>query len=302
MGMHNLLIACADDFTSAAWGKTIWGSAAEKTQLEDSFSLLRSTFPDIPIIIGEWLVSPVNSEPAARWLYYDFLARMCVKYQFAPMIWDTGNDILDRTAHTLFDSTGLQVHLNALKDIENSLPEATIVSDAETQYSCAFIFHRIGDAVHDQIRSFYFNGNNVTTIAVDRRLLTEGSDYSTSSIGIQFHSSFLSDYFDSSNEVGVKAIALVSFSTGARIPIQLVLWDAPTVPVASSAAIAGSEVPIAINWNGVHQPAAVAAFKADGTPLVDDWTMYLPPLNRGRTVFGAHWKWNCKSPTGLRWH
>ncbi|KAH6977547.1 endoglucanase D precursor [Ilyonectria sp. MPI-CAGE-AT-0026] len=280
------------NFTSAAWGKTTWGSKEEKNQLEDSFSLLRQKFPDIPILIGEWLVSPVMSEPAARWQYYDFIGRMCAKYKFACMIWDTGNDILDRNARTLFDSTGLQVHQNALKGITNSLPWATTKPDTEGQYSSALIFHRIDDLVYNRICYFDFNGNNVTTIAVDRQLLTEGPDYFISSTAITFHPSFLSNYFNSSSEEGVKATVLVSFSTGARIPIQLIVWDAPTVPVASSAAEAGSEVPIAINWNGFPQPAAVAAFKADGTPLVDEWTVYLPPLNRGRTVFGAHWTWS----------
>lgn len=299
--MHTLLTAsCPGDFTSAAWGKTTWGSKEEKNQLEDSFSLLRREFPDIPILIGEWLVSPVMSEPVARWRYYDSIGRMCAKYKFACMIWDTGNDILDRNAHTLFDSTGLQVHRNALKDITNSLPFATAKPDTEGQYSAAFIFHRIDGLVEYRTCYFDFHGNIVTTIAVDRQLLTEGIDYSISSTAILFHTSFLSNYFNSSTEEGLKATALVSFSAGASIPIQLIVWDAPTVPVASSVAEAGSEVPIAINWNGFPQPAAVAAFKADGTPLVDEWTVELPPLNRGRTVFGAHWTWNSKYPTGSR--
>ncbi|KPM35802.1 hypothetical protein AK830_g10784 [Neonectria ditissima] len=272
------------DFTSAAWGKTIWGSDADKAQLDDAFAELRSTFPDVPIVIGEWLVSPVHSEPAARWRYYDFLARTSIKYGFAPMMWDTGNDILDRSSHKMFDVTGVEVHLRALEGIHNSLPEATTDASAASQFSSAFAFHRVGDAIQAQTLPFSFNENLVTSIAVDDRVLAEGTDYAIIDNGIRFHSSVLSDYFDT-NAAGVKATALVSFSAGASIPIQFVVWDTPTVPIASSVAVAGSEVSVAVNWRGVSKPATVAAFKADGSPLVDEWTVYLPPLGRGRTTF-----------------
>ncbi|KAH7116461.1 glycoside hydrolase superfamily [Dactylonectria macrodidyma] len=269
------------DFTSAAWGTTIWGSDTDKAQVDDTFAQLRSAFPDIPIVIGEWLVSPVHSEPAARWRYYDFLARTSLKYKYAPIIWDTGNDILDRTSRTLFDATGLQVHLNALQGINNSLPDSTIDTGATSQFSSAFAFHKIGNEIQDQTHAFSFNGNLVESITVGDRVLIEGTDYLFVSNGIRFHSSFLSDYFNS-NATGVKATASVSFSAGASIPIQLVLWDSPTAPISSSVAIAGSEI----------KPATIAAFKTDGTPLVDEWTVYLPPLGRGRMTFGAQWTWN----------
>ncbi|KAK7415571.1 hypothetical protein QQX98_005817 [Neonectria punicea] len=280
------------DFTSAAWGKTIWGSGEDKAQRGDAFAQLRSAFPDIPIVIGEWLVSPVHSEPAARWRYYDFLARTSMQYDFAPIVWDTGNDILDRTSHSLFDATGLQVHLGALEGTDNSLPGSTTDTSATGQFSSAFAFHSIGDAIQGRTLPFSFNGNTVTSITVNDGALTKGTDYSIVDAGIQFHSSVLSDYFGESNAAGAKATASVSFTAGATIPVQLVLWDFPTVPISSSVAVAGSEVSVAVNWKGIGKPAAVAAFKADRTPLVDEWTVYLPPLGRGRTTFGAQWTWN----------
>lgn len=68
-----------------------------------------------------------------------------MQYEFAPIIWDTRNDILDRTSHTLFDATGLQVHLRALEGVDNSLPDSTTDTSATSQFSSAFTFHRIGD-------------------------------------------------------------------------------------------------------------------------------------------------------------
>ncbi|KAF7548056.1 hypothetical protein G7Z17_g7305 [Cylindrodendrum hubeiense] len=280
------------DFTSAAWGKTIWGSEVDIALLNSTFARLRNRFPDIPVIIGEWLVSPVHSEPAAMWRYYDLLARTSLEYGFAPIVWDTGNDILNRATHALFDATSIDIHLHALEGIENSLPDSTTDNSSTSQFSSAFAFHRIGDVIEDQTLPFSFNGNTVTSIIIDDEVLSQGSDYSIVNNGIKFHSSFLSSYFESSNAVGVQAIASVTFSAGATIPIQLVLWDSPTVPVSSSVATVGSEVPVTVNWKGFGRPAAVAAFKADGTPLVEEWTIYLPPLGRGRTIFGAQWTWN----------
>ncbi|KAH8734154.1 endoglucanase D precursor [Ilyonectria robusta] len=291
------------DFTSAAWGKTIWGSESDMAQLENGFELFRNNFTDIPVlfrnnftdipvVVGEWLVSPVHSEPAARWKYHDFLARMCVKYNFSPIIWDTGNDHLDRQSHTWHDPTGIQILTNALEGIDNSLPDSTTDAYATSQYSSAFAFLRIHDSVQDQSLPFLFNGNSVKAIKDGDISLSEGTDYSITDENIVLHASFLSEYFDPASSPGVKTTLSVSFSAGASIPIQLVLWDPPAVPKSKSAAVVGSELSISVNWNGVSKPAAVAAFKSDGTPLVDDWTIYLPPLGQGRTTYGAQWTWN----------
>lgn len=294
--MHGFLTktnGCLDAFTSAAWGKTIWGSDADKASLESDFSALRNNFTDIPIVVGEWLVSPVMTEQAGRWRYYDYLTQMAVKYDFATIIWDSGADHLDRSTHTWHDPTSLSIHFNALDSITNSLPDATVDSSQATQFTSAYIFNKLVAEVHDYSLPFVLNGNTVSSVADSSSTLAEGTHYYLEGSNVTFSASYLANYFSSSS-TGIIGTITITFSAGAAIPVQLVKWDTPVVTSSSAQAVAGSDTTVAITWNGVGRPAAVGAYKADGSFLVDDWTIYLGPLEQGRTTFGAQWTYTCE--------
>ncbi|ETS77105.1 hypothetical protein PFICI_10979 [Pestalotiopsis fici W106-1] len=280
-------------FTSAAWGKTIWGSDADKQALESDFSLLRNNFTDIPVVIGEWLVSPVMTETAGRWRYYDYLSQMAVKYNFATIIWDSGADHLDRAAHAWHDPTSLSVHANALMSISNSLPDATTDSSLTTQFTSAYIFHRLGSTVQDYDLLFKLNGNSVSSITDGSTTLSAGTQYYLEGDNITISASYLSDYFASS-ATGVLGTLIITFSAGTAIPVQILQWDVPVATTTSAKAIAGNDTAVSITWKGLGKPATVSAYKSDGSFLVDDWTIYLGPLEQGRTTFGGQWNfaWN----------
>lgn len=262
--------------------------------MESDFGQLRGNFTDVPIVVGEWLVSPVHSEPAARWRYYDALGRMCRKYDFASYIWDTGNDHLDRDAHAWRDPTGLHLYFNALLGNANSLPDSTVDISATSQFSSAFAFHKAGDAVENITVSFTLSGNSVSSISNGSVELRDGTDYIVNGAEIVLTPSFLSPYFTDSSTAGVIATLMVAFSQGPSIPVQLVQWDTPVLPISSAQPNTGSDIDVAVHWNGVGKPATMAAFKSDGIPLIDEWTQGSPPLQRGRTTFGGSWNWNCK--------
>ncbi|KAH7116443.1 putative extracellular endoglucanase [Dactylonectria macrodidyma] len=280
------------DFTSAAWGRTIWGSEEDKAILKSDFSQLRGNFSDIPIVLGEWLVSPIHSEPAARWKYYDFISRLCLEYGLSPIIWDTGNDHVDRSSSTLRDPTGLGFHMSALSGAINSLADSTTDASSESQSSSAFVFHQVGDPIIQQTLPWLLNGNHVASISDTLGELTEMDDFTVDEQGIQLSASYLARYFDTTSSTGVKTTLSISFSEGAAVSVQLVQWSPPGAPVAQSKAPVGDSLRISVDWHGVAKPAAVAAFKADGTPLVDEWTTVLPSLRRGRTTFGGQWTWD----------
>lgn len=266
--------------------------------MSTDFSSLRTAFPDIPILIGEWVVSPVHSEPAARWKYYDYLSRLALQNEFSTIIWDAGNDVLDRQNHAWFDPIGVSIHINAINGARNSLPDSTIDPSQSSQDTSAFIFVRDVDAVSDQRRPFLFNGNSVAGITDGNGALVEGSDFVLDESGITFTESFLSPYFPSGGENGVKASLVISFSAGADIVVQMVQWAPPELPSSSSHAVEGAEVAVAVDWQGIEKPATVAAYLSDGSPLVDSWTVNLGPLQRGRTTFNGQWSWNCRSFNG----
>lgn len=283
-----------DAFTSAAWGRTLWGADEDVAELEYDFTQLRGNFTDIPIVIGEWLVSAVHSEPAARWRYYDFLSQMCRKYDMAPIIWDSGNDILERASSTWRDPTGLAVHFNALAGGSNSLPESTRDPSATSQFTSAFAFHKAGETVDDLSLPFDFNQNSVESISEGSSSLEKGVDYSVDGDNIVLDAAYLSQHFNPGAGPGIKATLTVSFDDAPSIPVQLVVWDTPTLPTASADAVSTSDIEVSVAWNSIGKPATMAAFKADGTPLVDEWTVWLPPLQQGRTTFGGSWNWNCE--------
>ncbi|KAK2776515.1 hypothetical protein FQN53_002686 [Emmonsiellopsis sp. PD_33] len=280
------------DFVFGAWGKTVWGSEDDKAAMELDFSNIRNNFTDTPLILGEWLPSPVHTEPAARWKYFDFLATMARKYDIANVMWDNGNDLFDRASHTFRDQTAVDILFQAAAGTVNSLADSTVDINAAEQSSSAYGFHKAGEEPADLELPFLFNRNVVTGIEDAGTALAEGTDYETTAASIVLKSAFLSQYFSATETPGIKTNLTVSFSAGASSQIQLVVWDIPTVETDSSEAVAGSDLSVPVTWNGIGKPAAVAAYKEDGTILIDDWTMYLGPLQQGRTTFGSQWNWD----------
>jgi endoglucanase len=289
-----MLIHSKDDYIFSAWGKTIWGSDADKAALDADFANIRNNFTDIPLIIGEWAASPVMTETAARWKYFDYLVRTAAKYNTSTVLWDNGNDFLNRSSHAWRDQTAIDIYMNAFAGKTNSLPDSTEDASATSQYSSAYIFHKIGDAVTDISLPFQLNGNTVKSISVQGGTALTSSQYSVSGNNITFPASFLSKYVSATASEGIKATLTISFSAGASVQVQVVQWDVPTIATASSKAVAGADLFVPITYKGIHKPAAVRGVESDGTYLADTWTVYLGPLQQARITFGNQFNWDCK--------
>lgn len=274
------------DFIFSAWGKTIWGSDADKSALEADLAAIRGNFTNVPLVIGEYSASTTNTEPAARWKYTDFLVRTAKKYSTSTILWDNGGDFLDRTANAWRDPTVPQLITNATVGTVNSLADSTTDISATTQSTSAYIFHKVGDAVQDMTLPYLFNGNTLKSIRlVGGKVLDPSRDYMVSGNNITFRYDFLSkNLFNSTTASGVRGTLVLTFSKGAELWVQAVAWAQPKLASTSSKAVAGADLHIPITWAGVAKPAAVKALESDGTYLVDDWTQYLPTLQQARTV------------------
>lgn len=286
---RTLLTITPDDFVFGAWGKTIWGSEADKATIDADFANIRNNFTDVPLLIGEWDASPVNTESAARWKYWDYVVRTAAKYNTATVLWDNGNDNLNRKTRTWRDKTAVDILINAYKKIPNSLPDSTTDALATMQSTSAHAFHRIDEPYTDQTLPFQLNGNTFKSVKNGNSVLTSGTQYTTSDKALVLKASFLSTF---NTGAGVKANLTVSFSAGADVTVQIVEWAPPTLTTATSKAVAGADLVVPIKYNGIHMPAAVRALKADGSILFEDWTQYLGPLQAGRTTFGNQWTWD----------
>ncbi|KAF2856832.1 glycoside hydrolase family 5 protein [Plenodomus tracheiphilus IPT5] len=283
------------DFVFAAWGKTTWGSSADKSSLETDISSVRGNFTDVPLVIGEWAVSPVATETAARWRYFDFFVRTAAKYNTTTVLWDNGADFLDRATHLWRDAVALDIYRNAVKGIPNALPDST-TDGATTQKSSAYICQRANASVVDASLPFLFNGNTLSKIALGSKQLSKGKDYSVAGETITFTSSFLKTVLTPTAPTGSRGDLTLAFNRGAALTVNILKYAVPTLGTTSVALPAtSSDLHIPIKWAGQNRPAAIKALKSDGTYLVDDWTQYLPPLQQARLTYANHFDWDAES-------
>ena len=275
-------------FIFSAWGSTIWGSDQDKAALEADIANIRNNFTDVPLIIGEWAASPVATETAARWKYFDFFVRTAAKYNTTTVLWDNGADFLDRANHVWRDQTAIDIYISALAGEANALPGSTTDPYAMTQFTSANIFVRVGQDVSSQSIPYILPSNTslVSISGADNQSLARGVDYSVSGETIVFPASLLRSYFTPSTTPGSIANLTLDFSSGADLTLNLVLWDTPTLNSTSSSVEAanGSAISIPVQWKGINKPATVKAVTASGIYLVDDFTKYYGPLQNARTV------------------
>jgi endoglucanase len=283
------------DFIFSAWGKTIWGSDADKATLDSDFSLLRGNFSGIPVFIGEWDASDANTETAARWKYFDYFIRTATKYSFAQMLWDNGADHYDRVNNKWIDPIDLSVLLSASKGVINSLADSTEDASATSQNSSAYLFHKVGDPVIAQSIPYLLNGNTLTNIKNAAGTVLTSSQYSISAGTVTFSATYLGSLYSSTAAPGVKDTLALSFSAGTPLTLEIVQYTTPTVATNTFKVDPSADLVIPVTWNGIG-PAAVQALKTDGTYLADDWTVYLGPLQQARWTFGS-WKYDVAAGT-----
>lgn len=246
--------------------------------------MVRGNFSDVPLVLGEYDASPLNTEPAARWKYFDHLARVATELDISLVIWDNGLDHLDRNAGTWWDPVSLAIIDAAIAGEPNSLPDSTTDQSAEEQWTSAFIWNRAGEEVEDYELPWLFNGNSLVSVTTETGdVLTEGQDYTSSADSISFTETFLSQYLGPEIEEGSKANLTLTFSAGAFSMVHLVQWDTPEL-LAEPEVTPGQDLNIPIDYNGWRMVAAVRIVAVDGTILFDDWTQWLGPLQSGRAV------------------
>ncbi|KAF1982868.1 glycoside hydrolase family 5 protein [Aulographum hederae CBS 113979] len=291
------------DFNFGAWGRTIWGSDADKASLDSDLKLIRDNFTDVPLVIGEWQVTPFRTEAAARWKYFDFFIRTANKYRTSTIIWDNGGDFLDRPAKTWRDVTALNILMDAVKGLPNALPDSTTDQSAPTQWTAATIFHRVGAPVEDATLPFLLNNDTVTrvdlmntgTASIGSVPRGQSVQYRTVGSNITIPANVTAPYLSASAAPGSKPPLTITFTNGAPIQIQLVQWDTPVLSTStvSLPPASATELAVPITWKGLKQPAAVRAVTVDDQkPIVDDWTAGIGSLQAGFMTYDGQWKWN----------
>jgi endoglucanase len=269
------------DFIQSAWGKTVWGSDADKASLFQDFKLFNGNFTKVPAFVGEFGASPISTEPAARWKWFDYIARTAKAFDYSLILWDSGADDFNRSANTWND-----VWFNATAGCINTLADSTTDASATSQVTSAYIFHKVGDPVVAQSATYLLNGNTLSSIKNSAGTVLTSSEYTLSSGNLTLSSTYLCTLYNSTSVPGIKETLTLTFSAGITLKLQIVQYATPTIPLSTYKIDTSTDLHIPITCAGLPAVAAVKAILADGTFLADTWTQYLGPLQQGRWTYG----------------
>jgi endoglucanase len=282
------------DFVSSAWGKTIWGSDSDKASLLSDFHLFNANFTGIPAFVGEFGASPVTTEPAGRWKWFDYIARTAKAFNYSLILWDNGADDFNRSANTWNDPITLDVWFNAAAGVNNTLADSTTDSQATGQVTSAYIFHKVGDPVIAQSATYLLNGNTLNSVRNSAGTALTSSQYVLSGSTLTLSQAYLNTLYNSSSAPGIKETLSLSFSSGSPLTLHIVHYSTPTISATTFKIDTSTDLHIPITYAGLPVVAAVKAVLADGTFLADTWTKYLGTLQQGRWTLGD---WSSDSAT-----
>lgn len=259
------------DFVSTSWGRTFWGTAEDKQAIEDTFIALQNRFK-APAMVGEWGLTGQSVETGAAWNYFDFFVRTTKKYQLGAQLWDNGDDHYDRVNKVWRDPVKLAIIQNAVKDVPNTLP-------AYGQTSTIWV--RKGQAAGAAAEvKLEFNGNILRSVVNNQgSTLKKGTDYVASATGFNLTDAYFNKVTKNA-AVGVRDTLTVKSSRGILLPLEVVVYDTPTVAQKVYTLTSTADLAIPIQWNG-SKLATIKAIKKDGTILKDDWTQWLGDLQQG---------------------
>ncbi|PMD33127.1 glycoside hydrolase family 5 protein [Hyaloscypha variabilis F] len=274
------------DFVMSAWGKTIWGSDSDKASLLSDFKLFNGNFTNTPAFVGEFGASPATTEPAGRWKWFDFIARTAKSFNYSLILWDNGNDDLNRTANTWNDPIILDVWFNAAAGINNTLANSTTDPQAASQYTSAYIFHKSGDPIYPQSATYLMNGNTLIGVKNSAGTALNNTEYSVMGGIFTLSASYLATLYQVASPPGIKETLILSFSTGTPLTLQIVQYSTPSMRTTTYKIDTSTDLHMPINYAGLPVVAAVKAILADGSFLADSWTKYLGPLQQGRWTLG----------------
>ncbi|KAK5109381.1 hypothetical protein LTR62_007047 [Meristemomyces frigidus] len=292
------------DFIFGAWGKTIWGSDADKQALEANIAEVRGNFTDVPLVIGEWSAAGTYTETSARWKYSDFLMKTAAKYNTATYWWDNGATDFDRGSGKFRDPVVKDIIVQAAQGKTNSLADSTEDESGLTQVSSAYLYHTAGKAPTpptDLTASYLLNGNTITSVrSPSGQTLSKGPDYTVTGGNVTFKAPLISKYITPHTPFGQVANFTILFSHGATLQTTLVKLGQSKLATNTSIATASTattDLRIPVTYATIPKVAAVQAKLADGTCLFDTWTVYLPAIQQCRSTYGNQWDYDGASVT-----
>ncbi|CAE6531595.1 unnamed protein product [Rhizoctonia solani] len=233
------------DFVTNQWGKTWWGSDADKALVESELS--------------QW---------------FDTVTRTAAKYDIVPEWWDNGGEYFDRIAGTWRDITTKDIVMAVVAGKINSYPYS----------GNGTIWLKSGVSTIQPIY-LHHNGNTLKGIYTPSGTqLASGRDYTVVDSplpGFVLTPSYISS-LGATSTLGELGRVIVKLSDGADLEIDIRRYTRPTTPNgAINVSWTGGEYWFDHTPNGAKL-ATVKALGPSGEYLKDDWTQWLGPLQAAR--------------------
>jgi endoglucanase len=252
----------------------------------------RTNFTNIPIILGEFGIGTPQTEPAARWKYYDFVVNSACNSTTSVMLWDSSGSFAPNTTTPYGDPTAMDIIIQAAKGVHNALPNSTENGNDPSYWSSAQLFQKLGDQIQNTNLPFLWNNKTLTAISCSdgpcQPTLRNGIDYTTNSQNVTFTKSFMSSLFPSGAQPGLKANMVFHFDQGAAdLSIPAYLWSKPsltTTNLAITNATAQNDLWIPFKYAGLPKVAMATAQMFNGSYLVNSWTQWSGPMIKGTAV------------------
>ncbi|KAG9103258.1 hypothetical protein FRC07_010050, partial [Ceratobasidium sp. 392] len=267
------------DFVSNSWGRTFWGTEADKAAVVNDIAPVRGNF-SVPILMGEYSTSQVNKniEKAAGWAWFDHVTRTALKYNIVPMWWDNGAEYFIRSTGKWQDITTKNIVMAVVAGKINTIPyngNGTVwLKSGATSIPPVYL---------------QYNGNTLKGVYTPSgAALTSGKDYTvvTSPLtGVALTAAYIKS-LGSATALGELGRVIIRSSAGADLEIDIRRYTRPVIPT-SAITISGTSSDYYFNYtsNGAKL-ATVKALNPDGTIFKDDWTQWLGEPQAGRINWG----------------
>ncbi|QRV89929.1 Cellulase (glycosyl hydrolase family 5 protein) [Ceratobasidium sp. AG-Ba] len=268
------------DFISNSWGRTFWGSDADKAAVVNDLAPVRGNF-SVPILMGEYSPSSIGTviEKAAGWAWADHVTRTAVNLTIVPTWWDNGADYFDRSTGKWRDVTTKNILLAAASRKINTIP----------YNGNGTVWLKSGVTTSPPPIYLQYNGNTLKGVYTPAgSALVSGKDYTvitTPLAGIALTSTYVQS-LSSATTLGELGRVIIKSSQGADLEIDIRRYTRPTI-ASSTISISGTDGDSYYNItsNGAKL-ATVKALGPDGSIFKDDWTIWLGEPQAGRINWG----------------
>ncbi len=234
-----------------------------KNDIIQTFDNVYNTFvaKGIPVIVGEFGLLGFDKntgviEQGEKLKFFEYLTYYMKEKKITGILWDNGQHF-NRTTYKWSDPELFNVIKASLKGRSSNA-----ASD--------LIHLKKGTPAQDAKVTLNLNGNQLKTLSVNNRQLTQGTDYTLSGDTLTLKASLLTS-LTTSGKYGENAVITAKFNKGADWNFKVVVYDTPKLSAVEGTTQAFT---IPTEFHGSQLATMEAVYTNGGNAGPQDWTPY----------------------------